>query len=130
MKNITVLFMFICLVFIVLSCKDGENQEAKDTNVSPLVGTWEYTDNQEGLAIFTETHFIWVIKSLVDTTESTFAAAGTYSFSDSLFTWNATYSTFPNRTNLQTVSTFEGDMTYFKILDSVGFRGSAKRIAR
>jgi len=125
MKNI----LFICLVFIP-GCKSGENQEVKDTNVSPVVGTWEYTDNQEGIAIFTETHFVWVIKSQADTL-GTFAAGGTYSFSDSLFTWNTTYSTFPDQagTSLQTVSTFEGDMTYFKILDS-GFEGSAKRIAR
>ena len=144
MKNITVLFMFVCLVFIVLSCKDAETQDAKETNVSPLVGTWEYLGEQEGLVIATETHFIYVIKSqttVEDTLseaetsiESKFAAGGTYSFSDSLFTWNRMYSTIPNQagTSLQTVSTFEGDMTYFKILNSdgsVGFTGSARRIA-
>jgi len=145
MKKTAVPFMFVCFVLIVQSCTNAETQEAEETNVSPVAGTWEYIENQEGLAIFTETHFIWVIKSqtnVADTlsevetetiAESTFAAGGTYSFTDSLYTWNVTYSTNPDQagTSLQTVSTFEGDMTYFKILNSdgsVGFTGAARRI--
>ncbi len=144
MKKISVPILFVCLALIVQSCTNADTQKVKETNVSPVAGTWEYIGNQEGLAIFTETHFIWVIKSqtnVEDTlsevetiAESTFAAGGTYSFSDSLFTWNVMHSTNPDQagTSLQTVSTFEGDMTYFKILNSdgsVGFTGAARRIA-
>ena len=82
--------LFISLVFVVLSCQE------KEANPPPIVGTWEYTGSLQGRAIFTETHFIWIYKSPEDTL-FTLAGAGTHSYSpsDSLFTWNTTYSTIP-----------------------------------
>lgn len=69
MKKITVPFMFVCMVLIVQSCMNAGTQEAKETNLSPLVGAWEYIE-QEGLFIATETHFNWVIESQTITVDS------------------------------------------------------------
>ncbi len=142
MKKILVQFMFVCLVLIVQSCTNAEKQEAKETNVSPIAGAWEYID-QEGLFTATETHFNWIIKSqtiTIDTlTEvetsvaSIYAAGGTYSFTDSIYTWNYLYSTNPEEaaTSFQTVITFEGDVTKYTFINpdgSLGDTGSARRI--
>ena len=142
MKKTSIPFMFVCLVLIVKSCTNVETQEAKERNVSPIAGAWEYID-QEGLFIATESHFNWVIKSQtiikdtlteVETTvESINAAGGTYSFTDSVFTWNYLYSTNPEDvgTSFQTVSTFEGDNTKYTFINpdgSLGNTGVARRI--
>ena len=142
MKKTAVPFMFVCIVLVSQSCTNAETQEAEETNVSPIAGAWEYID-QEGLFIATETHFNWIIKSQTTTIDSLtdvetsvasiYAGGGTYSFTDSLYTWNVMYSTNPDQaeTSFQTVSTFEGDITYYKILNpdgSVGDTGSARRI--
>jgi len=117
-------------------------QEAKETNLSPLVGAWEYIE-QEGLFIATETHFNWVIESQTITVDSLtnvetsvasiYAAGGTYSFTDSIYTWNYLYSTNPEEagTSFQTVITFEGDVTKYTFINpdgSIGNTGTARRI--
>jgi len=142
MKKISVPIMFVCLVLIVQSCTNADTQEVKETNVSPLEGAWEYID-QDGLFIATESHAIWVIKSQtiikdtltgVETTvESINAAGGTYSFTDSVFTFNYLYSTNPEDvgTSIQTVSTFEGDTIKYTFINpdgSLGNTGVARRI--
>ena len=142
MKKTSIPIMFVCLVLMVISCTNVETQEAKEKNVSPLAGAWEYID-QEGLAIATESHFNWVIKSRtiikdtlteVETTvESINAAGGTYSFTDSLYTWTYLYSTNPEDvgTSFQTVSTFEDDITKYTFINpdgTLGDTGVARRI--
>jgi hypothetical protein len=142
MKKTSIPIMFVCIVLIVNSCANVETQEAKETNISPLAGAWEYID-QEGLAIATESHFSWIIKTQtiikdtlteVETTvESINAAGGTYSFTDSLYTWTYLYSTDPEDvgTSFQTVSTFEGDTTKYTFINpdgSLGNTGVARRI--
>jgi len=142
MKKTAVPFVFVCIVLIVQSCMNAETQEAEETNVSPIAGAWEYTD-QEGLFIATETHFNWVIETQTTTidsltevetlVESIYAAGGTYSFTDSLYTWNYLYSTNPEEagTSFETVITFEGDVTNYTFINpdgSLGDTGSVRRI--
>ena len=141
MKKTSIPIMFVCLVLMVISCTNVETQEVKEKNVSPLAGAWEYID-QEGLAIATESHFSWVIKSQtiitdtlteVETTvESINAAGGTYSFTDSLYTWTYLYSTNPEDvgTSFQTVSSFEDDITKYTFINpdgTLGGTGVARR---
>ena len=146
MKKFFVLFLLVCFMTVAHSCKNAKTQEVKK---SPVVGVWEYVlDNQEGLFIATETHFTWVItaknrQSFTGDTpteaekaaaySSGFAAAGTYTISDSIITWNIKYSTNPKQagTSFKSVNTFKGDMTYYKVLNpdgSIAETGAGRRV--
>ena len=143
MKKISTPLMFLYLVLIVQSCTNSETQESKETNVSPIVGAWEYID-QDGLFIASQMHFNWVIKSETITkdtltevetsVQSIYAAGGTYSFTDSVFTWIYLYSTNPEEvgTTVQTVMDFKGDEVKYTFINSdgsLGKTGVARRIA-
>ncbi|MFX0197841.1 MAG: lipocalin-like domain-containing protein [Candidatus Hodarchaeota archaeon] len=146
MKKFFVLFVLLCLIVVAQSCKNVKTQELKG---SPHVGAWEYVlDDQEGLFIATETHFTWIIteknrQSFTGETpteaekaaaySSVIASAGTYTFSDSIFTWNIKYSSNPNLagTSFKSVNKFEGNMSYYKVLNpdgSISNTGAARRV--
>lgn len=146
MKKFFVLFVLLCLILVAQSCEKAKTQEATD---SPMVGAWEYVlDEREGIFIATETHFTWVITpknrqpfagdTPTDAEKaaayaSSSVSAGTYSFSDSIFTWHTLYSTNPNfvGTSFKSVNTFEGNMTYYKVLNpdgSIANTGAARRV--
>lgn len=143
MKKISVPIMFVCLALIVQSCTNADTQKVKETNVSPLEGAWEYID-QDGLFIASQMHFNQIIKSETITkdtltevetsVQSIYAAGGTYSFTDSVFTWIYLYSTNPEEvgTTVQTVMDFEGNVVKYTFINpdgSLGNTGVARRIA-
>ena len=147
MKKFFVLFVVLCLILVAQSCEKVKTEWAKD---SPMAGAWEYVlDEQEGLFIATETHFSWILTpknwqpfagdTPTDAEKATaysscIVSAGTYSNSDSIYTWNFMYSTDPKMagTSFKTVSTFEGNMTYYKVLypdGSISHTGAARRVS-
>ena len=143
MKKISVLIMFVCLALIAQNCTNANTQEEKEANVSPIAGAWEYVD-QEGLFIASPMHFNWVIKNETITkdtltevetsVQSIYAAGGTYSFTDSVFTWTYLYSTNPEDvgTTMQTVMDFEDNEVKYTFINpdgSLGNTGVARRRA-
>ena len=143
MKKISVPIMLVCLVLIVQGCTSADTQEVKETSISRLSGAWEYID-QDGLFIASQMHFNQIIKSETITkdtltevetsVQSIYAAGGTYSFTDSVFTWTYLYSTNPEEvgTTLQTVMAFEGNEVKYTFINpdgSLGNTGVARRIA-
>lgn len=133
-------------MFIIQSCENAKTQEAKKLSI---VGAWEYIlDNQEGLLIATETHFTWVITTKnrvafagdmpteaekAAAYSSTIAAAGTYTITDSVITWNIKYSKNPGEPGISftTVNKIDGDMNYYKAVNPDGtirFKGATRKI--
>lgn len=143
MKKISIPFTFLCLVLIIQSCANVETQEAKVANISPMVGTWEYHEF-EGLATISESHFNWITSDQIVTKDSLtgeetsvtsiFAAGGTYTFTDSVYTWKNLYSTNPDvpGTSFQTINIIEDNIVKFSGIKpdgSIGDPAHARRIS-
>ena len=126
---------------------------AQDAQKSPsIVGTYKYVlEGQEGMAIFTKTHCIWVLsdknrKSFqgteptesekADAFTSAFADGGTYKFvGPSRVTVHRLFSTNPNLVGKEFTFEyeFEGDLVKYWILQSDGTRGTmgtARRVEK
>jgi len=114
--------------------------EAEDT--PSLVGTYVYElEDEEGMVIWTETHFIWLLNSKTripfkdeEPTESEKAVAftsltadgGTYTFSGpSRITVHRFFSSVPNLvgTEFTFEYEFDGDLIKYWIIQSDGSRG-------
>ena len=100
---------FAVLISILLLSCDRTTHETK--NVSPVVGTWEYTGNVAGMAVFNENDFIifasfkpdslfsdsLVSSEIVDRYNSMVTIAGTHVIQDSIVTCTTKYHNQPNR---------------------------------
>lgn len=146
MKKFLVLFMFVCLIVTVQSCNNAKVPEAND---SPLVGVWEYElENEEGMCIYTDTHFIWVLsqkdrKSFQgdQPTESekaeAFSSAHAYfntyeHVGPSRVTVHTLFSTSPSSpgTEFTFEYEFEGDLMKYWIIQPDGTRGTMGKARR
>lgn len=146
MKKFLVLFMFICLILIVQSCKNDKTQEAND---SSIVGVWEYElENQEGMCVYTDAHVIWILSKKDresfqgdQPTESEKAEAFSSAFSDcstyehvgpSRITVHRLFSTWPNLpgTEFTFEYEFEGDLMKYWIIQPDGTRGTMGKARR
>ena len=146
MKKFLVLFMFVCLILIVQSCKNDKTQEAND---SPIVGVWEYElEDQEGISICTDTHIMWILsqkdrKSFQGDhpTESEKAEAFSSAFADcstyehvgpSRITVHRLYSTRPNLPGTEFTFEYEieGDLEKYWIIQPDGTRGPMGKARR
>ena len=133
MKLINNSFYALITIMSVSSCDQNMDREE---NVANIIGTWEYTGNRSGMAIFDDKNFIFFTMSkpdslfgdsltldeLRDRYNSINTTAGTYVIRDSLVTCTIKYAKTPNiRGNtFRWTYTLVGDSLHFKILDENG----------
>ncbi len=148
MKKLLMIIPLVFLLCITFGCKQGEevaeepavDVEAEDS--PSIVGTYIYElEDQEGIAIWTETHFIYLLTSKTrmpfkdeEPTESEKALAftsltadgGTYTFSGpSRITVHQLFSSDPNLVGTEFMFDFEfdGDLVKYWIIQPDGSRG-------
>ncbi|UCE42252.1 MAG: lipocalin-like domain-containing protein [Candidatus Aminicenantes bacterium] len=152
MKKLFMILPMVVLLCFAFGCQQGEEVAAepavdvKAEDSSSIVGTYIYElEDQEGIAIWTETHFIYLLTSKMrmpfkdeEPTESEKAAAftsltadgGTYTFSGpSRITVHRLFSSDPNLVGTEFMFDFEidGDSAKYWIIQPDGSRGPEGR---
>ena len=146
-KRIVLFGISCCLVvFCMQACSKSISQESELKSL--LFGAWEYMlDDHEGLAIYSETYFIFFATPKRDSTEKSeltdldkldiyngmIATAGTYTVSDTIVTCNVVYHRNPNQVGTRTRFTIkmDGDVGTYSIINDEGeitFTGKARKI--
>lgn len=105
---------------------------AGGSKASDIIGTYEYSGDQKGIAIINEKYFIWTLESKSTVTDSEIrqqdpfnsktAGGGTWTMQDSIVTCTYRYHINPEMigTSLRFVTTKNGNLYKYRIIDKEG----------
>ena len=134
MKNLIGLYLASLAIVFQSSCN---SRTAENENVgSPIVGTWEYTGDVHGMAIWTENNFIFFAsfkpdslfkdslnsEGMLDRYKTMAVLAGTYTIQDSIVTCTNKYAKNPQSVGdtWRWQYSVSGDELHWKVMDDNG----------